>query len=119
MNQHIAFLSILSALLLVASVLIFLLAIRVGRDTKKARELLKNARDEISDALNKINSSDPDQIQSGLQILAVLRDADLQMQILPRLTQLAMNDDPRIAAQAKATVEKMTSNVIQSATKRP
>src|SRR5438067_899699 len=110
MSLQVAFLSIISATLLIISAALLILAIKVGRDARKTRELVHNARSELSNALDKIYSTDPDQIRSGLQILAVLRDKDLQIKVLPRLTQLVVHDNPRVAAQAKATVEKMTSN---------
>jgi hypothetical protein len=73
----------------------------------KTREIVEGAEKELRQALDKINSTNHDQILSGLQTLAILRDPELQIKALSRLTELITDDDPIIATQAKATIEKM------------
>lgn len=118
MNQTLFhFFWIASLSLVVISVALLYLAIRINRDAQRARRLVYDAQEELDHALTKINSSDLEGILAGLQVIAMLRDREMQMAALPRVSVLACHENAQIAAQAKATMEKMAKSWMLNRTK--
>lgn len=98
----------LSALFLGVGIYIASRAIFLLRDTRVKKRQIQETKWQLQRALEQVESTDPDNIIAGLQTLSMLNDPDIRVKAIRRLNELTQYEDPRVARQAEATINKVS-----------
>ena len=104
-------------------VLLVTLSVRTYHAAQADREKIEWALNELNRALSQIHSDDDNEVMAGLQTLSSFKDPAIQIKAFPRLTELTHSNEPHLAAQSKATIDRLSvssdSQEAIAATKAP